>query len=183
MQTMTQPDSSKVVHAGKLGNVNRVTHGVYSYLAIGKLPKGASYIRKNLGQFRRSIEQCVMDVFGEISLYRGGLIQSACRHEARGQLLTRWLRDHEPTLEELRATLAEIGRATDSRDRCLAALGLNQERRSRLASIIGLGSDLGSADAPAIATERHEPNQRAMRLELLNNPEKLDELRAARTRQ
>lgn len=175
---MTQPKATKAVHAGKLGNVNALKHGVTAYLAIGKLPKGASYIRRNLGKFRRTAEQCVVDVFGEISLHKGALIQSACRHEARAQLLTRWLRDHEPTLEELRVTLAEIGRATDSRDRCLAGLGLTQKRRSELFTFLDASSADSAENAPASPTEPHEPTLREQRQALIQDHEKLNELRA-----
>lgn len=175
---MTQSEPTKAVHPGKIGNVNALKHGVRSYLAIGKLPKGASYIRRNLGQFRRTAEKCVMDVFGEISLHKGALIQSACRHEARAQLLTRWLRDHDPTLEELRVTLAEIGRATDSRDRCIAALGLAQQRRSELLAFLDVPTADSPENAPASPTDPHKPTMREQRQALIKDHEKLDELRA-----
>ena len=110
------------------GNRNRTTHGVYGYLAIGSLPKGASYIRRLLGQFRASLDSAVQEKCGEIGVYSAALIQSACRHEARAQLLTRWLRtaEGELPLAERLSVLREIGKATDSRDSCLQKLGLDR---------------------------------------------------------
>lgn len=106
-------------------NVNAVTHGVYSFLATGRLPKGCGYLRRQLGQFRRALEVEIEKVHGEICLLNAAYLTSAVRHEARVQLLTRWLRTEEGIkLAERVGVLREIGAATDRRDACLKALNL-----------------------------------------------------------
>ena len=114
--------------AAKKRAKHAIRHGKYAYLALGSLPKGASYIRRLIGQFRGALEQAVRDKEGEITIYSTALVQSACRHEGRAQLMTRWLRLTEPklTLTDRLAVLREIGAATDARDRCLRTLGLDK---------------------------------------------------------
>ena len=142
------------------GNRNRTTHGVHGYLAIGSLPKGASYIRRSLGQFRLALENSVQDKEGEICLYNAALIQSSVRHEARAQLLTRWLRKpgkdsdaKQPGLSftERLAVLREIGSATDARDKCLQRLGLDQRQQTDIWSVLEASDEPSetSADSPA----------------------------------
>ncbi len=103
--------------------------GVRAYLAIGSLPKGASYIRRSLGKFRLALERSVLDKEGEICLYNAALIQTVVRHEGRAQLLTRWLRIEDADLKvaDKAALLREIGSASDTRDKCLRLLGLDTD--------------------------------------------------------
>lgn len=111
------------------GNTNGLTHGVRSYLAIGRLPKGASYIRRLVGGMQRQLEASVRDKYGELTVLHAAYIQSAVRHEVRAQLLTRWQREGEGLSLAERITLAkEIGAASDSRDKCLDKLGLENKR-------------------------------------------------------
>ncbi len=89
-------------------------------------------MRRLIGQFRHSLEDVVLQRVGEVSLYSGALIQSACRHEGRAQLLQRWLReldkgDKSPSIHDKLAILKEIGAASDARDRCLKQLGLHEK--------------------------------------------------------
>lgn len=114
--------------AGSKGNVNAMTHGVCSYLSLGKLPKGCAYIRRQLTAFRRELEAAVMDQCnGEIGIRDAAFVNSAARHEGRCQLLTRYLRgDDCKSLADRLAVLREIGHATDSRDKCIVALGLRR---------------------------------------------------------
>lgn len=113
------------------GNRVNVTHGVYGYLATGSLPRGASYIRRQLAGYRKGLEAAVLELRGEITIYSASLIQSAIRHEGRATLLQRWLRQQEKDLSysDKVSTLREIGSATDARDRCLKALGLDDADR------------------------------------------------------
>lgn len=112
---------------GSKGNRNALVHGKYAYLAVGRLPPGASYIRRLLGAFQRATEAAVVEAHGEIPLTKAALIQSAVRHEGRAQLLTRWLRESDLSLAERLAVLKEIGGATDARDRCLKLLDLDRQ--------------------------------------------------------
>lgn len=116
---------------GKQGNRNAEKHGVYGYLTIGSLPRGASYIRRALGRFEATLRETVAQDRGEIGVYHAALIQTACRHEARAQLLTRWLRKADAAGEKVglldrMAIMREIGAASDARDRSLRGLGLDR---------------------------------------------------------
>lgn len=116
---------------GTLGNRNAVTHGIYSFLAMGSLPKGASYIRRQLSRLEDALRDAVLDKHGEISLLRAALVQTACRHEGRALLLSRWLRDRAGQMSDhdRMVYLREIGNASDARDRALKALGLDNNGR------------------------------------------------------
>jgi hypothetical protein len=114
--------------------------GVRGWAAIGSYPKGCSHVRRLVGRMRVELENAVQSLCGSVSLYQAALIQSACRHEGRALLLTRWLRTESDgarkqagdasdkpgglTVGERLAILKEIGNATDSRDRCIRGLGL-----------------------------------------------------------
>lgn len=113
-----------------IANKNAATHGAYSYLALGSLPKGASYIRRLTGKLRIQLTQAVQDTGRTAGVMEAAWINSACRHEGRAQLLQRYLR-----LEDLPITLRiqllkEIGFATSARDRAIERLDL---RRAPLA--------------------------------------------------
>lgn len=145
------------------GNRNHLRHGTVSFLMTGRLPPGASYIRRALGRLRVELETAVRNQHGgELSIYHASLVQSALRHEARACLLTRYLRlmGHDRritttkgrtskqrppneqgdstsgsvettevsggTLADRMALLREISAATDSRDKCLEKLKLNE---------------------------------------------------------
>jgi hypothetical protein len=106
------------------GNRAALVHGCFS---LGKLPKGASHVRRLVGQLRAALRRLVREKDGGITLAQDGLIQSACRHELRALLLTRWLREAEALpLRDRLSVVREIGWATDCRDRCLKALGLDR---------------------------------------------------------
>ena len=132
------------IHGGApLHNRNAVKSGVYSFLATGRYPRGASYVGRLVGQLRHALEVIVLERDGQVSVYQAALIQSASRHEGRAQLLQRWLRElgqrpkedggsskatkQESSVQERVAILREIGNATDARDRCLKSLGLHEK--------------------------------------------------------
>lgn len=100
---------------GTKGNVNAMTHGVCSYLSLGKLPKGCAYIRRQVSAFRRELEAAVAEQCdGEINIRDAAFVNSAARHEGRCQSLTRYLRgDDCKSLADRLAVLREIGHATD----------------------------------------------------------------------
>ena len=109
-------------------NRNSITSGTHSFLATGRWPKGASYVTRLVRQLRRALDAATLDQHGEITIYQSATIQTACRHEVRAMLLQRWLRNEDASLstDEKVRMLAEIGKASDARDRCLKALGLDQ---------------------------------------------------------
>ena len=113
------------------GNRASLKHGTYGFLAIGSLPKGASYIRRMTGEFQRSLERCVCEQYGEVSVIHAMLCQSAARHEGIAQLSQRWLRDRVEAMSDADrlAYLRQIGTASDARDRCVKSLGLRSRPR------------------------------------------------------
>ena len=135
---------------GTKGNVNAMTHGVCSYLSLGKLPKGCAYIRRQVSAFRRELEAAVAEQCdGEINIRDAAFVNSAARHEGRCQLLTRYLRgDDCKSLADRLAVLREIGHATDMKAeaegqavsklygfRIMRPAGKRGQRVSRLASL------------------------------------------------
>src|SRR5665213_1720296 len=112
-------------------NVNRLRHGKYGFLQSGMLPAGARYIGRRIIKFSDFLTTTMHERTGEVSVYAAALIQTACRHESRASLLTKWLRDEKDLpLNERLAVLKEIGNASDSRDKCLKSLGLDQAANS-----------------------------------------------------
>lgn len=126
-------------------------HGIYSFLAIGRAPHGCQYVFRLIGQFKQALEFAVAAKHGEIGLYHAALIQTACRHEGRAQLLTRWLRKGEAELSyaDRLSTLKEIGAASDARDKALKALRLDDadDGASILDQLYGSASKI--TDLPA----------------------------------
>lgn len=113
--------------AGQLLNANAQKHGVNSFLALGRLPRGASYIRRNLNGLGAKLTADVREKYGAVSSLHAALIQSALRHEARAMLLQRWLRlegNGLPLLERM-ALVKGICDASDSRDKCIGRLGID----------------------------------------------------------
>jgi len=108
------------------GNRNAMRHG----LRAGSLPKGASYIAREMVALRREIEDAVLARRGRIELYEAALIQTAVRWERHALLAQRWLRLNAETMthEERVRYSREIARASSERDKCLKLLGLDQEK-------------------------------------------------------
>lgn len=110
------------------GNRNAERHGVWSFLALGRLPKGGAYIRRLLGELRRELETRVSQAHGEVSLGHAALVTTVCRHEGRALLLSRYLALEGDGLKLMDrvSVLESIGRATDARDKAIAALKLQR---------------------------------------------------------
>jgi hypothetical protein len=124
METSTARSSNS--GGAPLNNSNRTSHGVRAWESVKRLPKGAGHVRRALYAERDELRREVVAQHGGITMYRSAVMQSALRHSGRAQLLERWLRlEDSLTLAERLAVLKEIGAATDSRDRCLKALGLD----------------------------------------------------------
>lgn len=138
-----------------LGNSNAQRHGVYGFLAIGRLPKGASYIRRLMGEFRTELERAVVEAHGQVSLPHAALITTVCRHEGRALLLSRYLAKEGDALKTLeRAGLLEaIGRASDARDKAIEKLKLAQSERDEMAvamRMVQMQLSAQSGQSPAI---------------------------------
>jgi len=111
-----------------VANLNAQKHGLYAFLALGSLPKGASYIRRQGGRLRVQLTQAVLESGRKVGVTAAATINSACRHEGRAMLLQRYLRlEADLPLAARIQLLREIGMATDSRDRCIRSLRLDVE--------------------------------------------------------
>lgn len=115
----------------RAGNRNRMTWGGRGWAAVGSYPKGYSAVRRYVGRMRAELESAVCERHGQIGVYEAALVQSACRHEGRALLLQRLLRVEHDSLSvtERLGIVREIGAASDSRDKCLKALGLDSGRQ------------------------------------------------------
>jgi hypothetical protein len=72
-----------------------------------------------------------MQIHGQLSTYHVALVLSACRHEARATLFTRWCREPDLPLAERIRLQEAIGIASDSRDKCLKLAGLDRTSLSK----------------------------------------------------
>ena len=122
-----------------LGNKNRTRHG----LRASSLPAGCSYIEAQLASFRRYVHELVAARDGGVSIYQEATLQSACRHEQRALLAARWLRvDFDKLNVDQRVSLTrDISNATDARDKCLKALGLDGKPDDALAALYSVTLD------------------------------------------
>ena len=101
-----------------------------------RLPDGCGHIRRQANRFRRIMEAELLEQYGQLSAYHAALCQSATRHEVRAQLASRWLwkakEDGKPLgLDEQLALLKVVSDATDARDRCMRAAGLDSADRTQ----------------------------------------------------
>lgn len=107
------------------GNLNSGRH----FLRAGSLPKRLKYIEVRLNCFRRNVESLVVAQKGEVSLLDAARINTALRHERHAILAQHWLRvegERMAASDRLRFSEA-IGKASDSRDKALVALGLDKQ--------------------------------------------------------
>jgi hypothetical protein len=139
----------------KKGNRASMKHGCFS---LGRTPKGTAYVQRLAGRLRSRLVRAVRQKHGADALPLDGLIQSACRHETRALLLTRWLRDAGDSLAVMDrvSLMREIGVATDARDRCIRALGLDGS--PDLAALLGvpggpLAADFDTGDRLAVPSD------------------------------
>src|SRR5262249_43302838 len=119
------------------GNENATKHGLRGLTTSGRVPlkvKGGRHLRKRLGEMCLELGAEIRQRQGrDPSLFEIAVIQSAKRHEARAQLLERWLdKEWEKlSVQDRLAILREIGNATDRRDGCFKVIGLDlADRRS-----------------------------------------------------
>jgi hypothetical protein len=105
-----------------LGSRNAIRHG----LRGAGLPSGCRKIETALNQFRRTLEDAVLEHRGEVSLVDAASVNSAYRWERHAQLAQRWLRLKGDTMnhtERLNYS-REVARASSERDKAIAALCL-----------------------------------------------------------
>lgn len=111
-------------------NRNAMRHG----LRGGQLPKDARYIEHRLNRFRRLLEDAVLGARGEVTLTDAAAIQTCLRWERHAALAQRWLVKQGNTLKLVdRLKFSEaIAKASDSRDKALAALKLDRDAKDNI---------------------------------------------------
>lgn len=122
-----EPATTELAKRGaQKGNRNGLRHG----LTAGKLPKGCQYLENQLNGFRRTLEDIVLSVKGEISLPDAASIQTALKWERHGALALRWLNKQGDKLKPMEslAFSREIAKASTERDKALNAIGLDRDK-------------------------------------------------------
>jgi hypothetical protein len=108
-------------------NQNHVTHGL---TGMG-WPPGSENDRRRVARFTRALQSAVLEAKGEIGIVDAGTIQTAARWERHARLCGRWLRleAKELTPDQRLNFSRDIGKASESRDRCLRSLGIDRADR------------------------------------------------------
>ncbi len=107
------------------GSANNLRHGMKG----SKLPPGCKYIESRVNALRRTVEEAVIEVKGEVGLVDAAAINSILKWERHGLLAAHWLRhqiDKLSATERLKFSEA-IAKASDSRDKSLRTLGLDRD--------------------------------------------------------
>lgn len=136
-------------------NAMRAGYESRQILALGRLPKHATWIRRYVGRMRRCIEQAVLDAKGGLTLKDAMLVQSVCRHEIRALLAVRWLRlsyDDMCHADRLRH-LDQLGRATEARDKTILRLKLDKSSEEDMLALIFKGRPSDILDAICAETD------------------------------
>ena len=107
---------------------NRLRHGIFATLPLSELPRPFTYTKRVVNEFRRVLEAVILARDGELSHVAACKIQTACRAERAAQIAERLLRDGwaDLTSEQKLAVLDRTVRYSESRDKALAALGLDK---------------------------------------------------------
>lgn len=118
---------------------NNMQHGLFSdrVASLGKAPKGASYVGRLVGKLRRELENVLVEAKGEVSLQDALTINTACRWERHAMLANRWLAHNsaEMTFDQRLAFSRDIARASESRDRAIEKLKLDQSPQAIIANL------------------------------------------------
>lgn len=135
---------------------NHLTHGLRAS-TLGRLPKGASYAGKLLHEFRRQLEAVVMEAKGKITFTDSCSINTAARWERHALLAGRWLNLHAETMnhDQRLAYSAAVGKASEARDKAIAALKLQQEPASIVATLRAIHSEPKVTDIDGGASHGH----------------------------
>jgi len=145
-------------YCGKVGrsgppraNTNAARHG----LKAANLPKGCRYIYHRMCALRRTLEEAVLKEVGEIGLKGAALINTAIRLERNAQLAEHYARHNQGKLPDaiLLGFYERAAKASDARDRKIAALPLDRDARDTVIDALysrpALTHDNGNSDGPA----------------------------------
>lgn len=107
-----------------------VKHGVSKLLKSGLLPVGMEHIARESGRLKRALEEAVLTLRSNITLYEVALIKSAALHEATIRMLGHYLRNESGiTLDQRLAILRDVRSATNARDKSIEQLNINIDPR------------------------------------------------------
>ena len=113
-----------------IGTRNNLRHGLKS----GQLPPGAKYIEHRLNALRRTLEDALIALNGEVTINNAAHIQSALRWERHAALAQRWLTKQYDELKPAdRIKFSEsVARASDCRDKAIRALNLDRDNQDNV---------------------------------------------------
>ncbi len=106
-----------------IANKNAVRHG----LTTGSLPTGCAYVVRSTNELRATLENAVIELRNEVSLYDAAIINTAVRWERHALLAQRWLRLEADKMDaSIRLSYSrDVARASAERDKCLKSLGVD----------------------------------------------------------
>lgn len=120
---LTSGDGQIRKRGGQAKNTNAVRHGLKS----SKLPARLQWAERRTNAFRKIVEEAVLTTYGEITLTQAATINTMIRWERLAILAGYWLSKELDNLNpDQRLKHAEyIAKASDNRDKCIKALGLD----------------------------------------------------------
>jgi hypothetical protein len=102
----------------------KARHGMKSVT----LPRSAKFVEAQCNQLRDTLETRILELRGAVTLTEASTILTAVSHQRHMGLAARWLRTQEAEMSasERLTYSREITQATAARDRCIAALHLDE---------------------------------------------------------
>lgn len=123
----TTPDKAGSTSTRRPPSRQREKHRHGLFLAGSSLP-GMGYVERQVGVFRRELENATLAVHGEINVPKAALIHSACEWTRHSLRCAYWLEQHNDELQPTeRAKLSyAVAQATSMRDKCIERLSLDR---------------------------------------------------------
>jgi hypothetical protein len=115
----------------ELGEQRALKHGRRCQaLAIGKMPRKFSYIRRQLMAFKNQLDAALIKAKGQIDLIDAATVQTCLRAERHARLCERLLATETDLEIDQKANLSrEAHKASQDRDKALARLGLDDHEK------------------------------------------------------
>ncbi len=109
------------------GNRRAATHGLR--MVNGRLPQGASWIRREADDMKRRLETAVIEAKGELSILDVATINEVVTWEKHRLLASRWLRlSHDELNHDQRLNFSrEVAKSATERNKALRLLGIDAQ--------------------------------------------------------
>ena len=139
--TTDAPEDSSAKPGPPLLNGNRLSSGLHAdpgkqalRLVLGTLPASLARVERDAYEYRRTLEQAVLEAHGEITLTMAHAIDTAARWFRHGQAALAWLVDHEPDMDHAQrlAYSTAVAKAATERDRAVDRLVLDRDQTQDL---------------------------------------------------